>query len=238
MPSVPPPCSWAWHSGILSVLCLWEHPDTQPLHPSRLLAVNRACGWQTQRLTSGQQTQGKNGRKNSEKKCHPPSQLDPKTKELLCFNSCSHRPSLAREEGHWWGRNAIKSQVPSFQSWVVVSLLPPTGQLQHELLPKPTVKFNLHSLQEKKKSLSLPGILLWCKSCRLWHASHIHTRCEVGGGVSRWSFSVEQALNKVWSLDRKDQHHLRTHYKCKCLALPSPTEFKALRTGPSSPMNT
>ena len=178
-----------WHPlGSLPVRASW-HSATPPL---------KALGGQQSTWVTNTETHlwsADTGQKWEEelwKKCHPPSQLDPKTKEPLCFNSCSHRPSLAREQGHWWGRNAIKSQVPSFQSWVVVSLLPPTGQLQHELLPKPTVKFNLHSLQEKKKSLSLPGILLWCKSCRLWHASHIHTRCGVGGGVSRWSFSVEQ----------------------------------------------
>ena len=75
------------------------------------------------------------------------------------------------------GYKCNKTPGSLFQSWVVVSLFPPIGQLQYELLPKPTVKSNHYSLQEKKKSSSLWGIFFWCKSCWLWHASHAHTSC-------------------------------------------------------------
>lgn len=81
------------------------------------------------------------------------------TKDLVCLVSSTLGPSRACEQGHWWGTDAGKAQVPSFQSRGMVSLFPPTGRLQDELLPKPTVKFSHHSLQEKKKSSSLQRIL-------------------------------------------------------------------------------
>lgn len=69
----------------------------------------------------------------------------------------------------------------------MVFLLPPTGQLQYELLPKPTVKFNHYSLQEKKKSSFLWGTFFRRKSCWLWRALLAQAV-----GVSRGSFCADR----------------------------------------------
>lgn len=171
MSSVPVPSNLAWRSSTLAILCMWEH--------------SHICGhwWSTDHLGDKhknspevQQRQGQNWRKICGK-CHPPCELGTNTgttKELVCFNSSSCRPSLTVNRGTDGAERQSHPRFPPFspELWFPCFLL----LLQYELLPKPTVKCKHHSLQEEKKSSSLWGIFFWCLSCSLRHPSRAHTK--------------------------------------------------------------
>lgn len=145
MSSVPVPSNLAWHSSTLAILCMWEH--------------SHICGhwWSTDHLGDKhknspevQQTQGQNWRRICGK-CHPPCELGTNTgttKELVCFNSSSCRPSLTVNRGTDGAERQSHPRFPPFSPELWFPCFLPL--LQYELLPKPTVKCKHHSLQEEK----------------------------------------------------------------------------------------
>lgn len=157
--------------------------------------------WQLQELTSTWRCWSK-----SKKNCSPrhlpcqwPTNLHSHNKRSSVFQALS----LPQACASLWiraplGQKFSKSQVPSFQSQLVVSLFPPSGQLSYELLPKATVKLNHCALGGwvvgEEEILTSQGNCLCCTSCWPWACSPMHRSC---GGFLLSLFSRPGARDQV-----------------------------------------